>query len=119
VCSTSATSRSAGTSSLEKLIEDSKETYYDTLGARAPSAVGDLSARESSVIKISLSNELTVGDLRNASPGPSDSYIRRILIDLNEHGVMERVGAGRGSKWLRLRLHLSYFGRCSPAPPRG
>jgi Fic family protein len=123
--------------SLEKLVEDSKETYYDAL---AKSTVGwhesehDLRpwlqyflgimiaaykefedrtsmlggrgskrARIERFIKTSLSDEFRVADLREASPGASDSYITRILIDLKEQGIIERIGAGRGSRWRRLR----------------
>ena len=123
--------------SLEKLIEDSKETYYDALASSTAgwhegkhdlqpwlryflgiiiaaykefeertsilSGRGAKRARIERFIKTSLSNEFTVGDLRNASPGASDSYITRILIDLKERGIIERIGAGRGSKWRRLR----------------
>ena len=123
--------------SLEKLIEESKEAYYDALGKSTvgwhegrhdlnpwlqyflgivsaaykefeerTSVVGGRGAKRARIerfIKTSLSDEFVVRDLRNASPGASDSYITRILIDLKEQGVIERIGAGRGSRWRRLR----------------
>jgi Fic family protein len=135
--------------SLEKVIEDSKETYYDAL-AKSTSGWhegthdlqpwlqyflgiviaaykefeertsilggrGSKRARIERFIKTSLSDEFTVSDLRNASPGASDSYITRILIDLKEQGVIERIGAGRGSRWRRLRVD---FGAGETNPPQ-
>lgn len=126
--------------SLEKLIEDSKETYYDALGKATagwhdgehdlrpwlqyflgiviaayqefeertsiPAGRGSKRARIERFIETSLSDEFTVADLRTASPDASDSYITRILIDLKQQGAIERIGAGRGSKWRRLRAGL-------------
>jgi Fic family protein len=126
--------------SLEKLIEDSKETYYDALAKSTAgwhegehdllpwlqyflgiviaaykefedrtSILGGRGSKRALIerfIKTSLSSEFTVSDLRNASPGASDSYITQILIDLKEHGIIERIGAGRGSKWRRLRTNF-------------
>jgi Fic family protein len=123
--------------SLEKAIEDSKQTYYDALGLSTAgwhegthdlspwlqyflgvliAAYRDVEERTSMVagrgskrarierfIATSLSDEFHVSDVRNASPGASDSYITRVLIDLKEQGIIERIGAGRGSRWRRLR----------------
>lgn len=130
--------------SLERLIEDSKETYYEAL---ARSTVGwhegehDLApwlgyflgvtiaayaefeertailggrgakrARIERFIQTSLSDEFRVGDVRNAAPDASDSYITRVLSDLKEQGVIEPVGRGRGARWRRLRTDFGSNG---------
>ena len=123
--------------SLEKLVEASKETYYDALAASTAGwhqgthdlkpwlryflgimiasskdfedrttllgGRGSKRARIERFIRSSLSDEFSVADLRDASPDASDSYITRILIDLKKQGVIERIGAGRGARWRRLR----------------
>ncbi|MHB2001584.1 MAG: Fic family protein [Solirubrobacteraceae bacterium] len=123
--------------SLEKLIEESKESYYEALSSSTvgwhrgehdlgpwleyflgiviasykefehrTSVLGGRGSKRALIerfIATSLSDEFTVSDLRSASPGTSDSYITRILIELKVRGTIERMGAGRGSKWRRIK----------------
>jgi hypothetical protein len=44
-----------------------------------------------------------VADVRDAAPGVSDIYIRRVLDDLKKNGVIEPSGRGKSAFWTRLR----------------
>ncbi len=123
--------------SLERLIQESKETYYDALqrstagwhgGAHdlrpwteyflgtINAAYAELESRTSVIegssskrmlvkrfVATSLSSEFRVADVRRAAPGVSDSTIEKVLSELKHQGIIERIGAGRGSRWRRLR----------------
>jgi Fic family protein len=124
--------------SVEKLIEQSKETYYDALAAsterwhtgehdlrpwlsyflgvltaayrefepRAEAVTagrGSKAALVTSFVRSNLSDAFTFGDVKRASPGVSDEYIRQVLRELRDAGVIEGTGAGRGAGWRRLR----------------
>ncbi len=124
--------------SIEKLIEQSKETYYDALAASTerwhsgkhdlqpwlsyflgvltaayrefePRAQAVTAGRGSkaelvkSFVHSNLSDAFTFADVKRASPGVSDEYIRQVLRELRDAGVIEGTGAGRGAGWRRLR----------------
>lgn len=124
--------------SIEKLIEQSKETYYEALAASTerwhqaehdlrpwlsyflgvltaayhefePRAEAVTAGRGSkaelvkSFVRSSLSDAFTFADVKRASPGVSDEYIRQVLRELRDAGVIEGTGAGRGAAWRRLR----------------
>jgi len=54
-------------------------------------------------IRSSISTKFTVADVRDAAPGVSDIYIRRVLDDLKKDGVIEPSGRGKAAFWTRLR----------------
>lgn len=123
--------------SLEKLVEESRESYYETFALSTAgwredrhdlwpwtlyllgvidaayrqfelrtadlTLPGGKSHRVRRFIAESLSNEFTVADIREAAPDVSDSTIEKVLRDLKAEAVVKRVGAGRGSRWQRLR----------------
>lgn len=123
--------------SIEKLIEETKDTYYDSLKAsttgwhegqhdlepwcsyfcgvliaayrefeeRAGAVAGRGSKRKliHSFVRSSITDEFTMGDLRRAAPGMTDSYRNKQLAVLKKAGVLERVSAGRGARWKILR----------------
>lgn len=123
--------------SLEKLIEESRESYFETLalstagwheGEHDPwpwvlyllgifdaahrqfeTRTADLGSRGGKALTVkrfiagSLTSEFTVADIREAAPGVSDSTIEKVLRELKAEGAIKRVGAGRGSRWRRLR----------------
>jgi DNA-binding IscR family transcriptional regulator len=41
--------------------------------------------------------------VKRASPGVSDDYIRQVLRELRDAGIIEGTGASRGAGWRRLR----------------
>jgi Fic family protein len=123
--------------SLEKLIEQSKETYYEALGrstdgwhedahdlkpwlsyflgiltaayrefeprARAITAGrGSKAELVKSFVRSNVSDTFTFADVKRAAPGVSDEYIRQVLRELRNAGVVEVTGAGRGSAWRRV-----------------
>lgn len=123
--------------SIEKLIETSKETYYDALARSTegwhqgdhdlrpwlsyflgvitaayrefePRAEAVSSGRGSKAelvkafVRSNVSNTFTFADVKRASPGVSDEYIRQVLRALRDAGVIEGTGAGRGAGWRRL-----------------
>ena len=127
--------------SIEQLIEQSKETYYEALAAsterwheakhdlrpwltyflgvltaayrefepRAEAATagrGSKAELVKSFVRSNLSEAFTFADVKRASPGVSDEYIRQILRELRDAGVIEGTGAGRGAGWRRLRGDL-------------
>jgi Fic family protein len=123
--------------SIEKLIEESKETYYEALQrstagwhesehdlgpwtdyllgiiiaayrefeSRTALASGRGSKRAlvTAFIRSSLSDEFTVAQVREASPGVSDAHLSKVLGQLKADGVIEPIGRGRGAGWRRLR----------------
>jgi Fic family protein len=124
--------------SLEKLIERSKETYYDALGQstvgwhdgthdygpwlsyflgvltaayrefepRAASATAGRGSKAELVrafVRSNLSDSFVFAEVKRAAPGVSDEYIRQVLRELRDAGVLEVTGAGRGAAWRRLR----------------
>lgn len=124
--------------SVEKLIEQSKETYYEALAAstadwhdgthdlqpwlsyflgiltaayrefepRAEAVTAGRGAKAElvrSFVRSNLSDSFTFAEVKRASPGVSDDYIRQVLRELRDKRIIEATGAGRGSSWRRLR----------------
>ena len=123
--------------SIEKIIEESKETYYEALQRSTvgwqegnhdlgpwtdyflgiinaayqefENRTGLVNGRGSkralitTFIRSSLSNEFSIAQVRDASPGVSDAYLSKVLGQLKADGVIEPVGRGRGARWRRLR----------------
>jgi hypothetical protein len=56
-----------------------------------------------SFVHSNLSDAFTFADVKRASPGVSDDYIRQVLRELRDAGIIEGTGAGRGAGWRRLR----------------
>lgn len=127
--------------SIEKLIEQSKETYYEALAAsterwhegahdlrpwlsyflgvltaayhefepRAEAATagrGSKAELVKSFVRSNLSDTFTFADVKRSSPGVSDEYIRQILRELRDAGIIEGTGAGRGAGWRRLQRNV-------------
>lgn len=123
--------------SLEKLIEQSKETYYEALGhstegwhagahdlepwlsyflgiltaafrefeprARAVTAGrGSKAQLVKAFVRSNVSDTFTFADVKRAAPGVSDEYIRQVLRELRDAGVIAASGVGRGATWRRL-----------------
>lgn len=102
--------------SLEKLIDASKETYYEALGqstagwheGKHEGRTGALGGRGSKKALITtfidslLVSEFTIADVRQAAPGVSDGYINKLLGELKNAGRIEPLGTGRGARWRRL-----------------
>lgn len=63
--------------SLEKLIAESRETYYESL-------------------------EASTNGWHSGEHGVSDDYIRDILTDLRKKGVVRPLSRGRSASWERL-----------------
>jgi Fic family protein len=124
--------------SIEKLIEQSKETYYDALGSSTvgwhegqhdlqpwlsyffgvitaayrelePRAEVVTSGRGSKAelvkgfVRSNISDNFTFAEVKRAAPGVSDEYIRQVLRELRDNGIIRGTGAGRGAAWHRLR----------------
>jgi Fic family protein len=123
--------------SVEKVIETSKETYYDALArstvgwhesehdlmpwagyflgvlvavydefesrTNVATSRGSKRALVEGFVRSSMSSRFTVADVREAAPGVSDIYIRRVLDDLKKDGVIEPSGRGAAAFWTRLR----------------
>lgn len=124
--------------SIEKLIERSKETYYDALASSTvawhegehdlqpwlsyflgvltaayrefePRAAAVTSGRGSKAelvktfVRSNISDSFTFAEAKRAAPGVSDEYIRQVLRQLRDAGIIEGTGAGRGAGWHRLR----------------
>jgi Fic family protein len=127
--------------SIEKLIEQSKETYYDALASSSvawhdgqhdlqpwlsyflgvitaahrefePRAEAVTSGRGSKAelvktfVRANISDSFTFAEVKRAAPGVSDEYIRQVLRELRNAGIIEGTGAGRGPGWHRLRSDL-------------
>jgi len=122
--------------SLERLISETRETYYESLAASTEgwhesrhdiwpwtryllailtraydefeTQLETVSGRGSKTravldfIRSSVSEEVTIADIRSATPSVSDPQIRKVLNDLRDRRVIERIGAGRGARWRRL-----------------
>jgi len=127
--------------SIEKLIEESRETYYEALQrstagwhddahdvgpwidyflgvviaayrafeSRTGLVGGRGSKREliTTFIRSSLSDEFTMAEIRDASPGVSDAYRSKVLAELKANGLIEAVGRGRGARWRRLERDVA------------
>jgi Fic family protein len=124
--------------SLERLIQQSKETYYDSLGrstvgwhdgshdvqpwlsyflgiltaayrafeprAQAVSAGrGSKAELVKAFVRSNVSDTFTFAEVKRGAPGVSDEYIRQVLRELRDAGVVEVTGAGRGAAWRRVR----------------
>lgn len=121
--------------SLERLVDDSRETYYEALLAaghgwhegehdigpwlryllgiltaayrelegQVATVTGRGSKREAirQFIRLSISDEFTVADVRRAVPAASQSYINKTLTRMRGEGAIEPLGAGRGARWRR------------------
>jgi Fic family protein len=123
--------------SIEKLIERSKETYYNALESSTigwhegehdlqpwlsyflgvitaayrefePRAEAVTAGRGSKAelvktfVQSNLSDNFTFAEVKRAAPGVSDEYIRQVLRELRDSGIIEGTGAGRGAGWRRL-----------------
>lgn len=123
--------------SWEKLIEESRQTYYDALerstngwhdgehdiepwlsyffgvliaaykqfedrvalgGGR-----GSKTAAVESFVRTNLSDVFSIADVRRVVPHAGDQHIGNVLRRLKSEGVLDREGAGRASRWRRLR----------------
>jgi Fic family protein len=124
--------------SVESVIEQSKETYYDALAASTvgwhegrhdlrpwlsyllgvitaayrelePLAEAVTSGRGSKAelvktfVRSRVSDAFTFAEVKPAAPGVSDEYIRQVLRELRDAGVIVGTGAGRGAGWVRVR----------------
>ena len=127
--------------SIEKLIEQSKETYYEALAASTdgwhdaqhdlqpwlsyflgvitaayrafePRAEASTSGRGSKAelvktfVRSTISDTFTFAEVKRAAPGVSDEYIRQVLRELRDSGIIEGTGAGRAAAWHRLHRNL-------------
>jgi Fic family protein len=123
--------------SVEKLIEQTKETYYDALRASTAgwheaqhdlqpwlsyflgvltAAYREFETRAEAVtsgrgfkaelvkafVRSNVSDNFTFAEVKRAAPGVSDEYIRQVLRELRDAGIIEGTGAGRGAGWHRL-----------------
>ena len=52
-------------------------------------------------VRSNVSDTFTFADVKRAAPGVSDEYIRQVLRELRDAGVLEVTGAGRGAAWRR------------------
>lgn len=121
--------------SLERIFEQSKENYYETLYAssqgwhdgrhnpypwmtyfwgvmlrayqeyeRRVTSVKDGGGIKAETIRQAVARmpvTFTLNDLMLESPGASREWVRRVLREMKEEGVVEVVGVGRGAKWRR------------------
>lgn len=124
--------------SLEKLIDNSRETYYEALGqstagwhddqhdlepwteyflgiliaaysefeSRANVLVGRGSKKAliTTFVDSLMVEEFTIADVRQAAPGVSDAYIKKVLGELKRDGIVEPLGTGRSARWRRNRV---------------
>jgi Fic family protein len=124
--------------SIEKLIDDSKETYYEALGqstvgwhdaehdlepwtgyflgiliaaysdfeSRANLLVGRGSKKAliTTFVDSLMVDEFTIADVRQAAPGVSDAYIKKVLSELKKAEIVESLGTGRSARWRRNRV---------------
>ena len=57
-------------------------------------------------VRANISDSFTFAEVKRAAPGVSDEYIRQVLRELRDNGIIEGTGAGRGAGWHRLRSDL-------------
>ena len=130
--------------SIERLIESSRETYYEALANSTDrwhdgehdlrpwleyllgiliAAYRELEPRAEAItagrgskaelirafVRSSVSDVFTFADVKRAAAGVSDEYIRQVLRELRDAGVIEVVGAGRGASWRRLLREVAPF----------
>lgn len=123
--------------SWEKLIEESRETYYEALArstrgwhegrhdlqpwlsyflgvlvaaydelqrrAALGGGRGSKTAAVENFVRTSLSDVFSIADVRRVVPHAGDQHIGNVLRRLKDDGVLAREGAGRASRWRRLR----------------
>lgn len=123
--------------SWEKLIEESRQTYYEALDSSTQGwhegdhdvkpwlsyflgvliaaytelerrveiggGRGSKSAAVHQFVRANVSDVFTIGDIRRVAPHVGDQQIGRVLRELRADGVLAREGAGRGTRWRRLR----------------
>lgn len=123
--------------SLEKLADDSRHSYYDSLYAstqgwhdgehdiwpwlsyfvgiltaayrelkRRIGALGTRGAKRELILQFvrsTVKDAIKFDDVRQAAPGISDDYIRKVLRELRDEGVLRAEGTGRGAHWVRLK----------------
>lgn len=122
--------------SLERLINQAREGYYDSLQAAGVGwhtdehtiwpwleyllgvllvayrefedrvgLLGDSRGAKTAAIerfiRERVSDEFTIGDVRDAALGASDSLIGKVLARLREEGLIESLGTGRSARWRR------------------
>jgi Fic family protein len=92
---------------------------YSQFEERADSLSGRGSKEEAvrDFVESSVSNVFSLGDVRDAMPGVSDAYIRRILQAMRAEGRLTSTGAGRGAKWHKSRPQEAPALTTSDAPP--
>ena len=123
--------------SLERLVNDARDGYYDALQAaghgwhedehnlwpwleyllgillvayrefegRVGLVAGGRGAKTAAIERFILqrvSDEFTIGDVRDAGIGASDSLIGKVLARLRDEGVIQALGTGRSARWRRL-----------------
>ena len=122
--------------SLERIFEQSKDSYYDTLyqssqgwheGRHDPMpwvtyfwgvmlrAYAEYEARvlnvsagggvKADIVRHAVTRlppAFTIHDLMLECPGTSREWMRRVLREMKDEGVLEIVGKGRGARWRRL-----------------
>ena len=66
------------------------------------SARGSKAKLVKAFVRSNVSDSFTFADVKRAAPGVSDEYIRQVLRELRDDGVVEVTGAGRGARWRRL-----------------
>lgn len=123
--------------SLERLIAETKGTYYDALEASTRSwnegahdiypwisyflgvelaackefeeqvgamqrVRGSKTAAVQQLIRSAISDEFTLGDIRQACPSVSDAQIRKVLDRLKKRGAVRLIRAGRYARYKRL-----------------
>jgi Fic family protein len=126
--------------SLEKLVDDSRDSYYESLNASTRDwhdsehdiwpwltyftgiltaaykelerRVGTLGTRGAKrelflqFVRSTVQDTITFADVRQAAPGVSDDYIRKVLRELRDEGVLRAEGVGRGARWVRQTRNL-------------
>ena len=65
------------------------------------SARGSKAKLVKAFVRSNVSDSFTFADVKRAAPGVSDEYIRQVLRELRDEGVVEVTGAGRGAAWRR------------------
>lgn len=123
--------------SWEKLIEESRQTYYEALERSTAgwhdgehdikpwlsyflgvliaaytelercvemgSGRGSKTAAVENFVRTNLSDVFTIADVRRVVPHAGDQHIGNVLRRLKGEGVIGREGAGKASRWRRLR----------------
>jgi Fic family protein len=124
----------------EKLVDDSRDSYYESLNAstrdwhdsehdiwpwltyftgiltaaykeleRRVGTLGTRGAKRELILQFvrsTVKDTITFADVRQAAPGVSDDYIRKVLRELRDEGVLRAEGVGRGARWVRQTRNL-------------